>query len=318
MKRMAMIVAAALVAALAGGMMAGCSSQPASSASGSDSASASASAEQSQDEVVAELKDALKNLPTFKSVTITEESLSTLTENTEAAGAESGEAASSESAEAEEADAESSSIASKTVYKFDESGDAIRTSMTFEVEDITLQYFTDGDNAVCVTDGPAYAGTTEQFDLPQAAGSEAYLKSATGDLDTIVDCIATVTKSQQDGMTVYELALDPEKRIASDEAFQLLADAGDPILAESIIIGFDEKGYLVWANEKREFKDTTAETNIMLSDFDSTVVDPMPEADKTFEEMQADMDEKYEAFFAELEEEEGAVESASSEAAEAK
>ena len=345
MKRTTICVAAALVTALAAGMMAGCSSQPASSASGSasgsassasasaesasaasaSSESASAASEQSNDEVLAELKDVSSKMPAFKSVTITDQTVSVLSNVSEAtttdssASAASSEAASSESAAAESsASAESSTIASTTVYKFDESGDKVRTSVKSEIEDITLQYFTEGDDAVCVTDGPAYSGTTDQFGLEHAAGAKAYLESATGDLNTIFNCVKTVTKSQQDGMTVYELALDPEKRIASDEIFQLLADNGDPVLNEGIIIGFDENGYLMWANEKREFKDSTAEKNMMFSDFDSTVVDPMPEADKTYDDMQADMDEKYEELFAELEEAESAEGAVSSDAAEAK
>ena len=190
--------------------------------------------------------------------------------------------------------------------------------MTSEIEDITLQYFTEGDDAVCVTDGPVYSGTVEQFELAHAAGAQAYLESATGDLNTIFDCVKTATKSQQDGMTVYELTLDPEKRIASDEVFQILADAGDPVQAESIILGFDDKGYLVWANEKREFKLSSLEKNLMLTDFDNTTVEPMPKADKTYEEMEADIDEKYDAFFADLDKNEAAEGEASSEAAEAK
>jgi hypothetical protein len=189
--------------------------------------------------------------------------------------------------------------------------------MTCEIDDITLSYFTEGYDAVCVTDGPVYSGSTEQFNLKHAAGYEAYLNSAAGDLNKIIGCVATATKSQQDGMTVFELELDPEKRIASDEVFQILADAGEPILSESIIVGFDENGHLVWANEKREFAATIAESNMMFSDFDSTVVDPMPEADKTYEEIEADMDARYDAFFAELEEAEAAQGTAPAETAEA-
>ena len=190
--------------------------------------------------------------------------------------------------------------------------------MTCQIDDITLQYFTEGDDAVCVTDGPVYSGTVEQFDLQHAAGAKAYLQSATGELGKIFDCVDTVKKSQQDGMAVYEMTLDPEKRIASDEIYKIMADNGDPLVAESIILGFDEKGYLVWANEKREFKGSVAEKNIMLTDFDNTVVDPMPKADKTYEEMEADIDAKYEVFFAELEKAEGVEGEASSAAAEAK
>ena len=345
MKRATICVAAALVTALAAGMVAGCSSQPASSASGSasgsassasasaesasaasaSSESASAASEQSNDEVLAELKDVSSKMPAFKSVTITDQTVSVLSNVSEAtttdssASAASSEAASSESAAAESsASAESSTIASTTVYKFDESGDKVRTSVKSEIEDITLQYFTEGDDAVCVTDGPAYSGTTDQFGLEHAAGAKAYLESATGDLNTIFNCVKTATKSQQDGMTVYELTLDPEKRIASDEVFQILADAGDPVQAESIILGFDDKGYLVWANEKREFKLSSLEKNLTLTDFDNTTVEPMPKADKTYEEMEADIDEKYDAFFADLDKNEAAEGEASSEAAEAK
>ena len=345
MKRATICVAAALVTALAAGMVAGCSSQPASSASGSasgsassasasaesasaasaSSESASAASEQSNDEVLAELKDVSSKMPAFKSVTITDQTVSVLSNVSEAtttdssASAASSEAAASESAAAESsASAESSTIASTTVYKFDESGDKVRTSVKSEIEDITLQYFTEGDDAVCVTDGPAYSGTTDQFGLEHAAGAKAYLESATGDLNTIFNCVKTATKSQQDGMTVYELTLDPEKRIASDEVFQILADAGDPVQAESIILGFDDKGYLVWANEKREFKLSSLEKNLMLTDFDNTTVEPMPKADKTYEEMEADIDEKYDAFFADLDKNEAAEGEASSEAAEAK
>ena len=74
----------------------------------------------------------------------------------------------------------------------------------------------------------------------------------------------------------------------------------------------------MWAYEKREFKASIAEKNLMFSDFDNTVVDPMPEANKTFEEMQADIDEKYDAVFAALEQAETAEGAAPSEAAAAK
>ena len=318
MKRTFMCVATVLFAALAVGMLAGCGSQPAPSASGSDTSpvsavpassesdtsTADAATDQSQDEIIAELKDVLNNSPEFKSVTVTEETLATAVADTDAAVADTSAAP--------------DSIATKTVYKFDESGDTVRTSTTYEVGDIALQYITDGDNVACVTDGPIYSGTAEQFELPHAAGFKAYLKSATGDMNAIIDCVATVSKSQQDGMTVYELTLDPEKRIASDEVFQILAESGDPILSESIIVGFDANNYLVWANEKREFQASAAEKNMTFTDFDSTVVEPMPEADKTFEDMEADIDAKYEDFFAELEKAEGAEGAVSPEAAEVK
>ena len=322
MKRVSAIIVATLIATLAICVVAGCSGQSASSSA----------AKQTPEEIIAELKGAIANQPEFKSVTLTEVSISTFKNAATTEGSASGEAATSEAASSKAASSKAASsesaaaedpvdanaIKSKTVVKFDESGEALKTDAIYEIEDIKLEYYSDGDKAVCVTDGPAYSGTTDQFGLEHAAGAKAYLESATGDLNTIFDCVKTATKSQQDGMTVYELTLDPEKRIASDEAFQILADAGDPVQAESIILGFDDKGYLVWANEKREFKLSSLAKNLMLYDFDNTTVEPMPKADKTYEEMEADIDEKYDAFFADLDKNEAAEGEASSEAAEAK
>ena len=59
-------------------------------------------------------------------------------------------------------------------------------------------------------------------------------------------------------------------------------------------------------------------THLLFSDYDSTVIDPMPAADKTYEDMEDDMQEKLDAFEEELESDEGSEEEASSASAEAK
>lgn len=306
------------------------------SAAASTSASTSASAEQSQDPVVAELVEVFAKAPAFKSVTITEHittdfkggaeasagDSSTSAASSAAASSESTEsaaAASSESAAADEAGEELETIDATTVYKFDESGDKLKTSMTAELGDIKLQYFSNGEDAVCVTDGPVYSGTTEQFDQTHFAGAAAYLKEATWDLNDIVGCVATATKSEQDGMTVYELTLDPEKYMASDEILQIMAESGDPILSAVVYIGFDPNGYIVWVDNKTDYKLSTTEKSLSLSDFDSTVIEPMPQADKTYEEMEADIKQKLDAYSEELEKADGvdAAATGSSEAAEA-
>ena len=46
-----------------------------------------------------------------------------------------------------------------------------------------------------------------------------------------------------------------------------------------------------------EYSSSVSEVAIAFSDFDSTVIDPMPEAEKTYEEMEADIEAKYEAEF---------------------
>lgn len=322
MKRMTLVIVAALAAALAVFAIAGCSSQSASSASTSGSTSASAASEQSQEEIIAELKGAIANAPAYKSVTITVGESSTVTDKAEAAeddsseSAASSEAASSESAAADDADTEYEAIEAKTVYKFDASGETLKTSMVAEIEGITLQYFTDGDAAVFVSDGPVYSGTTEQFDLAHTNGVETFLVEEIGDLNTLVDCAAEAEKMESNGMTFYLLTLDPEKYIASDEILQIMADAGSPVKEASLTIGFEEDGSIASIDLATTYDDVKVWKGLMFSDYDNTAIDPMPEADKTYEEMEADTQAKLDALAAELEEAESAE--ASSEAAEAK
>ena len=67
MKRVSAIIVATLIATLAICVVAGCGSQSASSSA----------AKQTPEEIIAELKGAIANQPEFKSVTLTEVSIST-------------------------------------------------------------------------------------------------------------------------------------------------------------------------------------------------------------------------------------------------
>lgn len=305
-----------------------------SSEAAPESASASEAAEKSQDEIFAELKESLASVPAYKSVTITEKSLAWVNNNEEIVEenpdeiAASSEAASdaSESSEAAESDAVAESDASSasdeaapstnteaaeadvsgdiaestTVYKFDESGDKPKTSAAFELADIKMQYYTDGDDVVCVTDGPAYSGTIEQFDLMYKTQASAYLNDTIGDLNALVDCATSVTQDEINGVIGYELTLDPEKYIATDEMLKLAADSGDPVQQAYVTVGFDKDGNIVWMTKTNVFALTTSSVLLDLEDFDSTVVDPMPEATKTYEEMEADIKAKMGAIDEEL------------------
>ena len=135
-------------------------------------------------EAIAELKDAIASRPAHKSVTLTE-----VVKGSTKTGASDGQSA-------------PDTIEPKIVYKFDASGEKLKTDMTGKIDDVTIRYCSEGDDAVCVTDGPVYSGTTEQFDLSHFAGVEAYLKDAVGDLNTIADCVDTVEKEQQGDLTV--------------------------------------------------------------------------------------------------------------------
>lgn len=310
MKRTAMCIATAIVAAMVAVMLAGCSSQSSTSASASAASSASASAEQSQAEIIAELNEALANVPAYKSVTVTEEDETTLfadeiTADDSSASSASIEAASSESAAssaaAEEAGAEADVLKSKTVYQFDASGDKLKTSMTGEIGDIKIQFFSDGDDAVCVTDGPVYSGTTEQFELSHFAGIDTYLMETIGDPNVLIDCAANAEKLESHGLTYYMLTLDPEKYIASDEILTMMADSGESVREAFFTIGFEEDGSIASMDLAITYETFKNWKGLMFSDYDSTVIDSMPEADKTYEEMEADSQAKIDALYDELE-----------------
>ena len=288
MKRTTVYIVLALAAALAMGAMAGCGNQSASSSSAADSGSATA--EQTQEEIIAEFKDIIANKPTYKSVTVNELVKA--------------------SYEAEDANEEDGTIEAATVYQFDASGDKLKTSMTGEVDGITVKYFSVGDDAVFVSDGPVYSGTTEQFDLSHFGGVEEYLTESLGDLNTIVECVDTAAKEQEGDVTVYTLTIDPEKFMAADEILTMLKEDGDAIVSEVYTFGVDQEGRIVSATEAREFeKKHRSDVEITLSEFDSTVIDPMPEADKTYEDLEADEAAKYETLIKEIEGDE-ALESA--------
>ena len=185
------IFAVVLASALALGALAGCSGQ--SPAPSNTSNSASSTAAQTQDEILTELKGLVADVPEYKSVTIVEEATSELiqkdestTESKDANVVESKETAkksegsvsgaastiastaanvATEAAEKamNEITGQDDVLKSKTVYKFDASGDKMKTSMEGETNGIKLSYYSYGDDAVVVTDGPVYSGTIEQF-----------------------------------------------------------------------------------------------------------------------------------------------------------
>lgn len=309
MKRISLYITATIVAALAIVVLAGCNSQPASStsASAASSISASTTSAQSQDEIIAELKDALANAPAYKSVTVTESLETTfMVDDEAAAGDSSASAASSEvsssasatsSAAADEPSAEPEVIEVKSVYKFDASGDKLKTCMTGEIGDYKIQYFSDGNDAVCVTDGPVYSGTTEQFGMTYAAGVDAYIANEVGDLNALIDCAASVEKMESKGLTFYALMLDSEKYIASDEILTLMAESGTPVKVAFFTIGFEKDGSIASMDLTVTYEKSKNWRGLVFSDYDSTVIDPMPEANKTYEEMEEDMTMKVDALY---------------------
>ena len=66
------------------------------------------------------------------------------------------------------------------------------------------------------------------------------------------------------------------------------------------------------AEEKAEYSTVIAQRAVTLSDFDSTVVDPMPEADRTYSQMEEDEQLKLDAFAKQIEGEDEAENAESS------
>ncbi len=286
MKRTTAFVSTALVAVLSVGTMMGCSgertvgSQPEKETA---PAAESTAANRSQDEVVVELKSAISNEPAFKSVTATEKAKVTIEDDSET----------TEDASADETSSEPEVLESVSTYQFDASGDKLKTSMTYKIGDVTMQYFSDGDDAVYVTDGTVYSGTTEQFGLGHFDGPQAYVESEIGDLYSIVDCAANVEKEQQGETSIYKLTLDVQKYIASDDVLTMMAESGNPVRASDVTLGFDKEGHMVLLDHMLEYDKSITELDIEFNDFDSTVVGPMPKATNTYEELLADEERKY-------------------------
>lgn len=290
MKRTTTLMAAALSMTLVAGALVGCGGQQSSTSDSTSAATSATTAAQTQEELVAELKKVSADSPEFKSVTVIETDVSTPVGNSESSSESTDEASSEESTT-------SDVISGTGIYKFDASGEQLRTSAEVEALGIKETYYTDGENAVRVTDGPIYGGTAEQFSLIQAKGLRDFITSKIGNLDTLTSCLGSIEKTQQDGITTYTLTLDPQKYTDSDEILRLMADTGNPLQEAVVTFNLDQNGNIVSMSSKMSYATVVSETTLSFSDFDNTTVDPMPEATSTYEQMEADIQAKLEEAF---------------------
>ena len=270
-------IATALSVTLAAGALVGCGGQQESVQN--EATQAPEAASQSQEELIAEFKEALAGVPAYKSVTLEVEETSVYP----------GEDSSDDE-----------TFTAKTLYKFDASGSKLRTSAEVSIDKLKLVYYTDGTDAVFVSDGPVYSGTTEQFDLGFADGVEDYLDDAIGDLDDLVAYVDTVEKVEKDGLRLYTLALDADAYAASDDNLQLLKDSGTTLAEAQVSVGFGSDGRIASLGKNLSFEDFSRMTDILFSDYDNTAVEAMPKADKTFEQMEADSQAKLDALAAQI------------------
>ena len=260
--------AMALSAILMAGAVVGCGGGGSSATDATEVTRAveATGATEADDPMLSELKEAIANAPAFTSVTVTVNSATTFVP---------------------EDGGEPDTIEGTAVYKFDEGG-TLRSSTQSESYGIAMDYYTDGDQAVLVSDGKAYGGTTKQFDLVQSKGSKACLVDTTGDLEMLLTVASGVQKEQSGADTVYSLVLDVDRYTESDEGLSTMAQLGSKVQDATASITFDADGYIVAVDQATDYSSFSTKTNVTLSDFDATVVDPMPEATATYDEMLAD------------------------------
>ena len=311
MNRIVKIAAPMFAAALIAGTLVGCGDQAASSSASAPAASASASAsatapaspsaetQATTEETVAQLKTAMENAKDFKSVTIThnvgvEVNASRAAElasaSAESASADSASAAaeSADSAAASDAaTAEDTSFNTSTVYKFDQSGEAMKACSSSEFLGSVFNSYLDGDKAVVEVDGDAYAGTVEEMSVNEMTSVDELLKTKVGDFETIMSCVSAADVSKQGDNTVYALVIDTEKYTEADEIEKALSDAGlkKEAFTVSYEFGADGKLLSISLNEATSFETTQA--TLSFTDYDATVVDQAPETDKTYADMSA-------------------------------
>ena len=80
----------------------------------------------------------------------------------------------------------------------------------------------------------------------------------------------------------------------------MLSEAGMPVKDAILTIGFDKGGNVASMIAAINFEDSGLVETLEFSDFDSTVVDPTPEATKTYEQMDKDMQQQIEQLMKEL------------------
>ena len=319
MNRIVKIATPMVAAALIAGALVGCGGQAASSSASASAASASATAPASPsaetqataEETVAQLKAAMENAKDFKSVTVThnvavethasQPAESASAQSASADAAESAESASAESASAEAAESSESAAASDAaaaggsslnttaVYKFDLSGDAVKASSSCEFAGSTFKSFLDGDKAVVDVDGVAYAGTVEEMSADEMTSIDELLETKVGDFEAITSCVSAADVATQGDNTVYALVIDGDKYAQSSEVEKALAEAGLKKEVFTISYEFGADGKLLSVSVNTTTPIDTTQATLTFTDYDATVVDQAPETDKTYADMDAEI-----------------------------
>lgn len=260
-----------LAATLVAGALFGCGGQPqpaqqeaAEEPAATESATESATTDAaSTKELADELKAAMKAASSYQSLTLTRHTVMDDDEN-------------------QVIDA---------VAKFDVSGERTISSITYTTKDSTYATYYDGQDMVCdFGDGDVFKVTADELDEDEEGFSvESLAPELLGHFEAIVDSAGTITKAEtDDGGVVYELELDP-KLLAEHDAE--LSDMGIDVDAVAVSYEFGADGRLAKIATYQDMSLATVDETIVCSDYDSTVVDPAPETDRTLADHQAELEE---------------------------
>ena len=213
-------------------------------------------------------------------------------EGADSAAAESASADAAESAASAASDAaaaEDTSLNTTTVYKFDQSGDAVKASSSCDFLGSTFNAFLDGDKAVMEVDGDAYAGTVEEMSAQELTSIDELLNTKAGDFEAITSCVSAADVDEQGDSTVYALVIDPDKYAESSEIEKALAEAGLKKEAFAVSYEFGADGKLLSVSVNEVTSHETTQATLSFTDYDATVVDQAPETDKTYADMDAEI-----------------------------
>lgn len=270
MKHQTMYLSAALAAALTVGSIMGCGDAKTSQQVPAEQAPVEQT-ELSQDEILAELKDAYQKASSYKSVTVAQHLVSNPADG---------------NGQIKEPTADNKTYEENIIYKFDASGEKVKTSAAVDVEGSTVQYVTDGDAGTCTMDGVVYGGEAAEFPATFSGGVDSYLKQAIGDLPKVIECADTASKEQAGDIATYRLALNVEKYSQTSDILKILWESDAPIKGADLAISFDKDARVSGMELTTDYGESISVKTLSFSDYDSTTVEALPKATKTAEDLQ--------------------------------
>ena len=295
MKNTKKFLAAACVIALSGALFAGCSSQQAASntstAEGGSSAAATSAEVQAPAANQAETDALIAELEAIPTIANLESATFEMKSNTVIDLAEIAAAVSEEGTSA----AVGSGLMEVPVnmlVKASGMQENPTAYMNIDAMGIAFELYVNGDNAVLVMNGEAYAGTLADFGMSQYSDTEAVLtNNGATDFNTYKDAIESITKETAGDKTVYSVVVDVSK-LANSEAVSSLASLGVTGEAAKIFLTYtvNADGQLCGSTSEIAGTGFSISGEAIIYDINSTVVPAAPETTKTVADYQAAME----------------------------